>query len=376
MNKLRKALELKEKGKVSKLVLIKGRYLETQPDLLFPNELDRVFCLGVDWGEILENKAKGKMELVHDFFKEQYKLVMQAYNFQKPLMSLMNGTVANSGAGLAFACGMRLSTVHTIFACPETSFGFIPDCGQTFHLSRLEKHLGVYLSLTGRRVRGFDLKHLGLATHQIIAGTESEMAEMVGNAWTGDYRGFLPLMELYECSPAPFSLGEHVDLIDRCFGKESVEEIMESLEKEGTSFAMKTAQMLRERSPLSLKLALAAQRKVMEEKLDLRETMHYEWRAVKRLLDDSHSDLYTGLEETILKGRFVPKSSIRWKSSLQTVSEKQVEEYFAPFQDPMEEQFVQDIESVSLFFFQKKKEWERKKMMITNRPEMNLCDYT
>ena len=354
IKKLQRALRLKEDGNVTKILLLKGRFHERASEMLLPSVYEKAYSTGPDWGEIMNNRANNRMDLVYQFFKEQYNLCIQTYNFQKPLMALMNGTVSSSGAGLALHCGMRLSTATTLFAMPETGFGFIPDCGQTFQLSKLEKNLGTYLALTGRRVHGFDLKHLGLATHHVILGCENKMGETLGNAWTSDYSQFLHLMEVFECTATPFSLGQHVDMIDKCFSKDTVEGIMDALKNNYNKFTDRTLKTLEEKSPLSLKLTLEALRMRNRENKDLRDSILNEWRVVKRILQDPNSDLYNGLYHTVLSGKSYPNKKLKWNhSSARDVPESLVKSYFEPLESAQEDQFAIEIEDVKqkLFFF-------------------------
>lgn len=50
---------------------------------------------------------------------------------------------------------------------PEAKFGYVPDAGSSFYLSRLDGQLGVYLGLTGKFLKGMDLVYAGLASHYI-----------------------------------------------------------------------------------------------------------------------------------------------------------------------------------------------------------------
>jgi len=43
--------------------------------------------------------------------------------------------------------------------------GLFPDVGGSHFLSRLPNNLGVFLGLTGHRLRGIDVLHAGIATH-------------------------------------------------------------------------------------------------------------------------------------------------------------------------------------------------------------------
>ena len=47
----------------------------------------------------------------------------------------------------------------------SASQGLFPDVGGSHFLSRLPNNLGVFLGLTGHRLRGIDVLHAGIATH-------------------------------------------------------------------------------------------------------------------------------------------------------------------------------------------------------------------
>lgn len=48
---------------------------------------------------------------------------------------------------------------------PETQIGFFCDVGGSYFLPRISGKLGIYLGLTGRRLKGLDIQKAGLATH-------------------------------------------------------------------------------------------------------------------------------------------------------------------------------------------------------------------
>ncbi len=56
---------------------------------------------------------------------------------------------------------------RTVFAMPECAIGLFPDIGASFFLQRLPGKLGLWLGLTGARLRGVDVRASGLATHYI-----------------------------------------------------------------------------------------------------------------------------------------------------------------------------------------------------------------
>lgn len=66
----------------------------------------------------------------------------------------MHGITMGGGAGLAVHGKYRIATEKTSFAMPETAIGLFPDAGCTYFLSKLKGKLGLYLGLTGHRLKG------------------------------------------------------------------------------------------------------------------------------------------------------------------------------------------------------------------------------
>lgn len=55
------------------------------------------------------------------------------------------------------------SLLHLPFSL--TAIGFIPDVGGSHFLSRMDNALGMFLALTGHRLKSSDVLHAGIATH-------------------------------------------------------------------------------------------------------------------------------------------------------------------------------------------------------------------
>lgn len=61
------------------------------------------------------------------------------------------------GVGLSVHGKYRVATDQTTFAMPETAIGFFCDVGGSYFLSRMPNSLGIYLGLTGHRLKGADV---------------------------------------------------------------------------------------------------------------------------------------------------------------------------------------------------------------------------
>jgi enoyl-CoA hydratase/carnithine racemase len=90
----------------------------------------------------------------------------------KPFMiTVWNGFVIGGAVGLSSHAKIRIATERTVLSVPETSIGWITDCTATYLLARIQNNLslGLYLGVTGKRVRGKELVNYGLATHYITS---------------------------------------------------------------------------------------------------------------------------------------------------------------------------------------------------------------
>lgn len=82
-------------------------------------------------------------------------------------ISLWNGICMGGGVGLTWHSPIRVATDNSMYAMPETAIGFFTDVGGSYFLSRIKNDisLGLYLGLTGQRVKSKDLVKWGIATH-------------------------------------------------------------------------------------------------------------------------------------------------------------------------------------------------------------------
>lgn len=84
-----------------------------------------------------------------------------------PFVALINGITMGGGCGVSLNGRFCVATEKTMFAMPETALGLFPDVGGSYFLSRLKRNFGIFLALTGQRLIGADVYHIGLATHYV-----------------------------------------------------------------------------------------------------------------------------------------------------------------------------------------------------------------
>jgi enoyl-CoA hydratase/carnithine racemase len=145
--------------------------------------------------ELLQAVRSGNQDFPKTYFKELYQLIYYINSLDKPFLPIMNGITSTSrrlrlpfgsvescvcgrmwarakipwralctvgsGASLGYSSSsFRVTTEQAIFALPEVGMGFFPDSGATYFLPRLADHVGTFLALTGKRIRGWDVLYV------------------------------------------------------------------------------------------------------------------------------------------------------------------------------------------------------------------------
>ncbi|XP_048050307.1 3-hydroxyisobutyryl-CoA hydrolase, mitochondrial [Megalobrama amblycephala] len=287
---------------------------------------EKAFCAGGDIRAVTE-AGKANDSLAQDFFREEYILNNTIGTYQKPYVALIDGITMGGGVGLSVHGRFRVATEKTLFAMPETGIGLFPDVGGGYFLPRLQGKLGLFLALTGFRLKGRDVQKVGVATHFVqsekIASLEKDLVDLKSPS-ISDVAQLLDSYQEQSSLDAekPFVLQEQTKTIDRLFSAGSVEEIMENLKKDGSAFALKQTEILAKMSPTSLKLTF---RQIQEgARMSLQEVLVMEYRLSQACMRGH--DFYEGVRAVLIDKDQSPK----WKpSTLSEVSEQAVEECFS-----------------------------------------------
>src|SRR6185312_13110045 len=104
---------------------------------------------------------------------------------------------------------------------------------------------GMYMALTGARLRTPDCLYAGIATHFVPKARREELLARLCDGSAFD--------DLSESVPDTF-LDTHRKSIDTMFGKESPEAILAALDADHTDWSRDTAKIVRAKSPTSTKL--------------------------------------------------------------------------------------------------------------------------
>jgi enoyl-CoA hydratase len=294
----------------------------------------RAFCAGGDVRAVYEagRGLGGDPDLPSAFFREEYRLLSFVHRYPKPYVAVIDGITMGGGAGISVNGRYRIATERTLFAMPETAIGLFPDIGATHFLNRCPGCLGIYLGLTGARLRAADALYCGFATHFVAqARVAALVAALADAAWrTGlafDQAEALIAGIATEPEPAPLALLRPA--IDRIFAGETVEAILAALDAEAEAdgehgaWAAETRAGLLTKSPTSLKVTLRQLRTGRDYDLDA--ALRLEYRLTQHFM--AAHDFYEGVRAMLVDKDQRP----RWRpATLAEVDDATVAAYFAP----------------------------------------------
>ncbi|KAG6500272.1 hypothetical protein ZIOFF_040115 [Zingiber officinale] len=295
----------------------------------------KVFCAGGDVIEYYRCSLTGEWALAAKIYQKQLTLDYLVATYIKPVVFLINGAVMGGGAGLSLNARYRVVTENTVFAMPEAAIGHYPDVGASYFLSKLPGFLGEYLGLTGARLNGVEMVACGLATHFVpskvlfhnlllLEKSLHEMDVAEPNTIQGIINKYTHQVQLKEDSVL-----HRLNFIDHFFSKQTVEEILSSLEHENENATLKeewitkSIRSMKAASPINLKIFLMSIRKGRFEPLE--DCLTRDSRISSHILRRTVSnDFLAGIKATILEKNYKPK----WEpSKLELVSNDMVETY-------------------------------------------------
>ena len=191
------------------------------------------FCAGGDIRMIAESGA-GDGRAARDFFFTEYRLNHVLFHYPKPVVALLDGITMGGGVGISMPARFRVATQNTTYAMPETGIGLFPDVGGGWYLPRKPGEIGMWLALTGARIKAADCMVAGIATHYVPAEKlDAVRAQVSSAAGTSDAAGAIETL-LDALNEKPGALKEltpqNVARIDQLFAGASVEAILAATE--------------------------------------------------------------------------------------------------------------------------------------------------
>ena len=231
--------------------LLAWRTDATVQSVLIDHAGERGFCAGGDIRMIAESGAGDGVQ-AKAFFLAEYRLNALLFGYPKPITAIVDGVVMGGGVGISEPAAVRIATERTTYAMPETGIGLYPEVGGGWFLPRLPGQTGVWIGLTGARLKAADTVALGIHTHFTPSeGVEALKADLL--AAPGDPAA-VAARHAKDAGPAP--LAPHRAAIDRLFAFDTVEEIFTALEADGSDWALTQLATLKTKSPTSLKVTL------------------------------------------------------------------------------------------------------------------------
>ncbi|MEO9337254.1 enoyl-CoA hydratase/isomerase family protein [Mesorhizobium sp. SB112] len=278
----------------------------------------RAFSAG---GDILQvYHARNDAEPPAGFFADEYVLNASISRFEKPYVSLIDGIVMGGGFGISGHGSHRVMTENAQFAMPEVGIGFFPDVGGSFILPRLKGSFGIYLALTGNRIRYGDALWCGLATHAVASADLAALFDEICETGLPDR-----VLRNFAKNPEREADEAVTHAITRHFSLGTLDEILKSLKDAAASdeFAAATLATILKRSPTSLRVTFEQLR--AGAMLEMDECMKMEFRILCRML--AGHEFYEGIRAAIVEKGATPQ----WKpAKIEDVSDREVHAYFEP----------------------------------------------
>jgi enoyl-CoA hydratase/carnithine racemase len=226
--------------------------------VLISGEGGKAFCAGGDVvvlykahvGEVADKSIMGR------FFATEYLLDYSLARMKPFQISVWNGIVMGGGVGLSWHSPVRIATDNSMYAMPETAIGFFTDVGGSYFLSGIkgDPSLGLYLGITGQRVKAKDLVKWGIATHYVAQDKIPELYKSITDnvtQSTSNEQIFDIVESIADKSAAEGEIPNY-DEIKHIFQLDSAQAIIARLEASDTEFAQKTKKMLTNMSPLAI----------------------------------------------------------------------------------------------------------------------------
>ncbi|MBI5941946.1 MAG: enoyl-CoA hydratase/isomerase family protein [Caulobacterales bacterium] len=287
--------------------------------VLIDHSGERGFCAGGDIRMLAESGARDGVE-ARRFFHTEYRLNHLLFTYAKPVVTVMDGVTMGGGVGLAMPSSVRIATERTTYAMPETGIGLFPDVGGGWFLPRLPGRAGLWLALTGARIKAADCCALGIATHY----TPSDKVEAFKAALLAHPGSIAAALAACVEDPGHPRIAAHQADIDRLFDEGDVEAIVANLEVEPGEWAADQLATLKTKSPQTLKVAFR-QLKTGAALDDFADNMAMEYRIGSRVV--RRHDFLEGVRAVIIDKDNAPQ----WNPpSVAEVSDAMLDDIFAP----------------------------------------------
>ena len=288
--------------------------------IIIDAEGDRAFCAGGDIRKVTEQGKSGQKTEAIKFWADEYRLNTRIKTYPKPYIALVDGIVMGGGVGLSLHGHYRVAGDRYLFAMPEVGIGLFPDVGATYALPRLKGQSGLWLAMTGSRLKRDDALAFEIATHAVAS---ADMAALKQALIAGE--DIETCLSRFKAPAGPSSLAQSQAEIDALFDVSSVKDLMTRMEQASarSDFAKLCFSALQKASPTSLSITFRQMQ--LGRELSFREAMMLEYRIVSRILDGL--DFYEGVRAVIID----KDQSPHWApASIEAIDPLEIDHYFKP----------------------------------------------
>ena len=281
----------------------------------------KAFCAGGDIRKLHDAGKAGDLAPALRFWADEYRLNVRIKYYPKPYVAMVDGICMGGGVGVSEHGSHRIAGDRYLFAMPEVGIGFFPDVGATHFLPRLPGKIGVWLAVTGDRVKAADADAFGLVDAYVPSERHEALLAALARGAPAD-----EAMAAERVHLTPALSDEDRATIDSCFDAGTVEGVLAKLDARaaaGSAFAAKCAATMRTKSPTSM--AIALRQCEIGPHMDFMEAMRTEYRIVSRVARGH--DFYEGVRAVIIDKDNAPKWSPAASAEVTTT---QIDAYFAP----------------------------------------------
>ncbi|KAL0044674.1 hypothetical protein WJX82_005007 [Trebouxia sp. C0006] len=287
----------------------------------------KAFCAGGDVKATVQLIMKGEREEAPRFFTHEYTMNNLIAKYPKPYISLLDGIVMGGGAGVSIHGSFRVATEKSMFAMPECGVGLFVDIGSAYFLSRLPGEMGMYLALTGQRLKGIELKESTLATHYLPSSRLPELEEAIQGLGSkaGKHSAVHHLITSFEEKDTPPQQSDlllHLPEMNACFNQDSVEAIHASLKELDNEWSEATLKLMSGGSPTSQKVCFRHVKAARN--MSLAKVLEEDYRLLHHMCHISN-DFVEGIRAKLIE----KDNNAQWKpATVDEVTDEMVSAYF------------------------------------------------
>jgi enoyl-CoA hydratase len=284
---------------------------------------ERGLCAGGDIRALWES-SKVRGDLGKILWREEYILNARIAKFAKPYVAFMDGIVMGGGVGLSAHSRHRVVTERTKLAMPEVGLGFFPDVGGTWLLSHSPGEIGTYFGLTGQTMNGPDAIYARFADAVVPSAKLAALREALTKVPTGTTSvDIKTLIDGFATGETAGPVAAMQPKIDGWFAHDRMEDVVASLQRDGSELALSTLKTLNEKSPRGMVVTLKLLR-LARASISLEQCLVREYRAALQVF--ASDDFREGVRAAVIDKDRSPKWS---PPRIEDVTPEMVAPYFA-----------------------------------------------